>query len=56
MGGDRDRAVAVAGTGTVSGAGAGAAAEVGAEADTGGCSPSGCHATCHMLHAVMTSL
>lgn len=56
MGGDRDRAVAVAGTGTVSGAGAGAAGEVGAEADTGGCSPSGCHATCHMLHAVMTSL
>lgn len=48
MGGDG--AEAVAGNGT------GAGAEVGAEADTGSCSPSGCHATCHMLHAVMTSL
>lgn len=54
MGGDG--AVAVAGTGNGTGAEAAAGAEVGAEPDTGGCSPSGCHATCHMLHAVMTSL
>lgn len=54
MGGDG--AEAVAGTGNGTGAEAAAGAEVGAEADTGGCSPSGCHATCHMLHAVMTSL
>lgn len=54
MGGGGAEAVAETGNGT--GAEAAAGAEVGAEADTGGCSPSGCHATCHMLHAVMTSL
>lgn len=56
MGGGGAEAVAGTGNGTGAEAAAAAGAEVGAEADTGGCSPSGCHATCHMLHAVMTSL